>query len=205
MDEQSFLNAILAAPNDSAPRLIYADWLDEKNDLDSVAKATFLRSLETRDADPKGLQRLAADLDPGWLAVVSRLPIENCQEDQRNANEVGHKMVVRRLYGHDYRCGRRWDELQVTNENGIRFCDTCNHHVHYCDTIMSAREHAAEGHCVAVDLGIIRREGDLEPEHMWLGMPSVETLKNEEERLKPDAVSLARERRKRDHLSSMAQ
>lgn len=31
-DEQAFLNAIAADPEDSAPRLIFADWLDEHGD-----------------------------------------------------------------------------------------------------------------------------------------------------------------------------
>jgi uncharacterized protein (TIGR02996 family) len=30
-DEKAFLNAIAAAPDDEAPRLVYADWLDERD------------------------------------------------------------------------------------------------------------------------------------------------------------------------------
>jgi uncharacterized protein (TIGR02996 family) len=29
VDDRAFLQAIMAAPDDDAPRLIYADWLDE--------------------------------------------------------------------------------------------------------------------------------------------------------------------------------
>jgi uncharacterized protein (TIGR02996 family) len=32
MDDEGFLQAIAAAPNDDAPRLVYADWLDERGD-----------------------------------------------------------------------------------------------------------------------------------------------------------------------------
>ena len=39
-DHQPFLQAILANPNDDAPRLIYADWLEEQGD---VARAEFIR------------------------------------------------------------------------------------------------------------------------------------------------------------------
>jgi uncharacterized protein (TIGR02996 family) len=40
MTEEAFLAAILAAPDDDAPRLIYADWLDEHGDAD---RADFIR------------------------------------------------------------------------------------------------------------------------------------------------------------------
>jgi hypothetical protein len=45
---------------------------------------------------------------------------------------------------------------------------------------------------------VIRRERDLEPRRYWLGRPSQETLREEEERMKPDPVSAERERRKRE-------
>jgi uncharacterized protein (TIGR02996 family) len=77
MDEAAFLNAILAAPADSAPRLAYADWLDERGDLVSAAKAAFLRGAEGPAADAPALRRLAAGLDPAWLAAVSRLPVDD--------------------------------------------------------------------------------------------------------------------------------
>jgi uncharacterized protein (TIGR02996 family) len=40
MDEQAFLDAVIAAPDDDAPRLIYADWLDEHNQSE---RAEFIR------------------------------------------------------------------------------------------------------------------------------------------------------------------
>ena len=40
MDDQAFLDAIIAAPEDDAPRLVYADWLDEHGDSD---RAEFIR------------------------------------------------------------------------------------------------------------------------------------------------------------------
>jgi uncharacterized protein (TIGR02996 family) len=38
-----FLEAILKNPDDDTPRLIYADWLDERGDPDSAARAEFIR------------------------------------------------------------------------------------------------------------------------------------------------------------------
>jgi uncharacterized protein (TIGR02996 family) len=40
MNDQAFLDAILAAPDDDAPRLVYADWLDEH---DQAERAEFIR------------------------------------------------------------------------------------------------------------------------------------------------------------------
>ncbi|MEK6239356.1 MAG: TIGR02996 domain-containing protein, partial [Planctomycetales bacterium] len=41
MDEQDFLREIAANPSDDAPRLIFADWLEERGDL----RADLLRLL----------------------------------------------------------------------------------------------------------------------------------------------------------------
>ena len=49
MDEEAFLRAISAAPDDAAPRLVYADWLDERGD----PRAEFVRvQVRLRDLPP---------------------------------------------------------------------------------------------------------------------------------------------------------
>lgn len=225
--EDLYLQAIIENATDDLPRRIYSDWLEERGDPVSSAKAEFLR-LTAEDAaanqDEKGppdenrrssqgkgreakvarrnlrrqqrkvrrkrLQELAAKLDTDWLAMVSRLPIEACQRDQESMPR-------------EFQCHRRWEELQATDNRTVRFCDSCQHSVHYCDTITEAREHADEGHCIAVDLGVIRREGDLrvirqgDPRRIWLGQPDPESLRRESELLEPDPVSAEREQKKR--------
>ncbi len=42
-DEESFINAILATPDDVSLRLVYADWLEERGDEDSNRRAEYLR------------------------------------------------------------------------------------------------------------------------------------------------------------------
>ncbi|HVK12165.1 MAG TPA: TIGR02996 domain-containing protein [Gemmataceae bacterium] len=42
-DDPAFIRAIAAAPDDDAPRLVYADVLDERGDEASVARAEFIR------------------------------------------------------------------------------------------------------------------------------------------------------------------
>jgi uncharacterized protein (TIGR02996 family) len=92
-EEEPFARAILASPRDDAPRLIYADWLEERGDLD---RANFLRLGITarrrppdeapeideelaedevlEEHDPAELHRILARIDPDWLALISRTP-----------------------------------------------------------------------------------------------------------------------------------
>jgi hypothetical protein len=182
-------------------RLVYSDWLEEQGGSVAGAKAEFLRlavqmALPTgrkreKKAGAKRLQQLAAGLDTDWLAVVSRLAIENCPGKRAEA-ESRPFHVVR----FDYICDRRWEDLRPTEDGAVRFCEGCRQNVHYCDTIMEAREHAQHRRCIAVDLGVIRRDEDLEPQRMWLGRPSPATIRREQERVKPDPVSAERNLRK---------
>jgi uncharacterized protein (TIGR02996 family) len=196
-DEDDFLRALLDNPADDTTRLVYADWLDERNDADSRFKALFLRltarlPIAAVDKEIKlELQLLAAKLDTGWLAIVSRLKIENCGA-MRARPEGGHD--VRNLF--ELVCDRRWDELTVTDEGVVRFCDSCHQSVYYCDTIMNAREHARQGHCVAVDLGIIRRNGDLRPPRMLMGgmLPTAVRQVRAAERAQGQVDEVSRER-----------
>jgi uncharacterized protein (TIGR02996 family) len=79
-DDAAFLAAIRAAPDDSAPRLVYADWLDERG----RPGGDFLRvECELAGVDPTvdlgwdvpaRLRDVSHDLDEGWIAAVSRVP-----------------------------------------------------------------------------------------------------------------------------------
>ena len=200
--DDDFLRQLLESPADDTARLVYADWLDEQADATSQAKAEFLRQTVRRAALGKKqrqkrklierqLQESAANLDTDWLAVVSRLKIENCTAKREGAWETRYGMVT-----FEFVCDKRWDELTATNERTVRHCDSCRQKVHYCDTITVARDQAQQGHCIAVDLGVIRHEGDLDPPRLVLGMPGPDFYRREEERLKPDPVSAERERRK---------
>jgi hypothetical protein len=66
-------------------------------------------------------------------------------------------------------CDKTWADLKTTDDQTVRRCETCNKNVHFCETIVDAREHAQENHCIAVDVGIVRREGDPEPPVFMLG------------------------------------
>ncbi len=73
-EHEAFLDAIRANPDDEAPRLVYADWLEDHGD----PRADYLRTEVQWAKKPKAslekkLHLLAEDLDPVWVARVSRL------------------------------------------------------------------------------------------------------------------------------------
>ena len=202
--DEDFLRKILENPADDTTRLVYADWLDEQDDPVSKAKARFLRLtvqlLEQnrtqgwRKGRRKELQRLAATLDTNWLAIVSRLKVEMCA-GQKRAEAAQGRIRLR----FDFVCDKRWDELTTTDDRAVRFCEGCKQAVHYCDTITVARNHARQGHCIAVDLGIPRREGDVNSTRMMtLGRPSPASLERQRKQNEVDEVSRERERRKQE-------
>src|SRR5436309_2065212 len=77
-DDDGLLRAILAAPDDDAPRLVYADWLDEHGDPD---RATFVRTqveLARQPPDPTRLGQLKKTertlLRANWDAWTAWVP-----------------------------------------------------------------------------------------------------------------------------------
>jgi uncharacterized protein (TIGR02996 family) len=164
MVDDDFVQRILAAPNDASVRLVYADWLEERGD----PRATFLRVEVALAAAASGgrlhrelqagLRETAASIDAGWLAAVSRVPIENCGVSFR------------------FRCLLRWEQLRPTADETVRFCEACGQQVFFCSSLKLAQTHAAVGDCIAVDPRLVRKLDDLESD-LWeldaaaLGMP----------------------------------
>lgn len=149
-DEKPFLRQLMADPDDLETRLVYADWLDERGDCD---RAEFLRlecdliRLEPTDLRYLKLneryQELHSRLDPRWLAMLDRTPIDNCRMQS------------------EFRCPRRWEYLQPGSNPRVRWCETCSKEVYHCRTIEQARELAQQGHCLAIDSRLTREPGDL--------------------------------------------
>ena len=154
-EEAGFLSAIRQTPADETTRLVYADWLDEQGDPDSKSRAEFIRLEVQMAATPEQslnrvrwlnkLQKLAATLNPRWLAVVSHPKLEACR------------------VSFQFECPKQWEKLTPTADDKVRFCESCKQDVHYCETIHEARDHASRGHCVAVTLALVRRGDDLCP------------------------------------------
>jgi uncharacterized protein (TIGR02996 family) len=84
-DDEAFIRAIVAAPGDDAPRLVYADWLDERGD----PRGSYLRlECEIRRNKPvfgagKWLAKAHHSIDYVWLNRVSRPPIGVCSDHVR--------------------------------------------------------------------------------------------------------------------------
>jgi uncharacterized protein (TIGR02996 family) len=181
-DETAFLQAIRAAPQDDGLLLVYADWLEERGDR----RAEFLRvqaalaGLKPRNPRRaillKRLRELRTGIETAWLVLVDRTRIENCGLQCQ------------------FECSWKWEQLQPTENDCIRNCETCERQVHYCHSVRQARHHARQGECVAIDSTLVRKPKDLAvrrqagPEHqvtirMGLMEPSepVPAGNNEEE------------------------
>jgi uncharacterized protein (TIGR02996 family) len=88
--EQAFLEDILANPDEDAPRLVYADWLEENGDAAGAARAEFirvqyaLRDLPPDDPSRPQLEERERDLrqahENAWLAPL-RAVCQGKQED----------------------------------------------------------------------------------------------------------------------------
>lgn len=138
-------------------------------------------SEQIRQAVPARLQELAATCDPKWLAVVSDLEVEGCSR----ATGEGWRLRF------DFVCDKTWADMRPTSHEDVRLCETCSTRVYYCDNLADAREHSQANHCIAVDLGVIRRDDDLTPRMMFAGQPSKEDLRESYEE-DVDPVSQAR-------------
>lgn len=165
-DEAAFLAAIRAAPTDDLPRLVYADWLDEHDRpgggfLRAECELAALAPTDSRRAEVQAKIREAGQgVDPGWIAEVSRTPVENCG-----------------VVGFRFQCPKRWEQLESTANEGVRFCGQCRQRVFFCSSIEIAQAHAAVGECIAVDVRLARKPQDLESsvwglETVVMGMPA---------------------------------
>jgi uncharacterized protein (TIGR02996 family) len=158
--DEAFIRDIVEHPEDTGLRLIYADWLEERSD----GRAEFLRLEAELAGLPRGekrrrqglerrLRKLRKGIDAWWLARLDRTGIDNCELEFA------------------FRCPKRWEKLQPTGDQAVRFCDACEQNVYHCDSVKQAREHAWKGHCVAIDSREARKPGDLaRPYAMLLGM-----------------------------------
>ncbi len=151
-EDKAFILKILSNPAELTAWLVYADWLDEH---DNTLQAEFLRLMAQRgqlsNTDLEWytvedrLQELRAILEPVWVEVFDRPKIENCETAFR------------------FQCPKQWENLKITGDPSVRHCDACDRKVHYCHTLPEAQSHARQGHCVAVQLGVLRYPDDLKP------------------------------------------
>jgi uncharacterized protein (TIGR02996 family) len=154
----AFLQTLQAKPDDDTTRLVYHDWLQEQDGAASQARAEFIRvdlELARKNGRRRAIQKLrdrrrelAVLIEPVWLAVIGKAPIEKCE--------------------FSFECPKKWENLRpVEGATTTRHCESCERDVYYCDTIEAAQDHAWGGHCVAVDARLVRSKGDLDlPDHL---------------------------------------
>lgn len=153
------LIAAIEGGDDSA-RLVYADWLEQRGDLQ---RAEFLRvqhALMTTERETPAfhertaaLRALAPGLELPWRQRLARPFVEGCDG------------------GFEVPCVRDWSQLARTERPDVRHCDGCRKQVYYSATIQQAIGHARFGRCVAVDVSQRRRPHDLAPLIMMGEMP----------------------------------
>lgn len=85
-----------------------------------------------RDADAK--------LSPTLRRLLTNPPIEHCPKQ----------------------CSLRWNDLAPTDDGNIRRCGECFDYVHYARSIDEAQMHASLHRRVAVDVTLLRKDGDLD-------------------------------------------
>ncbi len=80
--EDAFLQAMTEAPDDDGPRLVYADWLEERGDPrgEFLRLECWLRGLRETCPESRGLRQrlsvLGGKLDVHWLAAACRVHLE---------------------------------------------------------------------------------------------------------------------------------
>jgi len=146
--EQSLLHAIVQ--HDDTSRIIYADWLEQQGDQ---VRAEFVRvqgkllAMQPGDAERAAHERrlgaLAAEIDVAWRLLIASPAVERCGVAFR------------------FQCPMTWSALQATRRDGVRHCTGCRRDVYYALTVGEAREHAKDGHCVALDVTSARWRDDL--------------------------------------------
>jgi uncharacterized protein (TIGR02996 family) len=105
-EDEAFIRTIVDRPGDDLPRLVYADWLDERDDPRGAylrAEAEWAKAKQTAGFLVLRLNGLAEGLDPVWVARVSRPPVGVCCDHVRfrecgpTLDEAEMVVVERRL------------------------------------------------------------------------------------------------------------
>ena len=141
-------------------REVYADWIEQHGhalEAEFVRVQQALVAMAPEDDDFRRcsarLRELASTLDFRWRARVARPVIERCPTAIPRAPDVVF----------DFQCPKEWGSLAPTEREDRRFCGACKRHVHYCSSVPEARNHAARGECVALDIGALRWSRDVGP------------------------------------------
>jgi uncharacterized protein (TIGR02996 family) len=174
--EHAFIREILYDPADYAPRLVYADWLDERQDVRAQWLRLEVELQQVTNKDPRQASMLAKrtqlqhQIDRVWINLLALAKIEKCSSNRNDSDaqrdEPEESPPEPAENGHvffQYRCPKRWENLLPMQEDqATRFCNECQRTVHYCHDIETARRQARRGNCIAVDASVPRKPYDLD-------------------------------------------
>lgn len=134
MEETAFVAAILAAPHDDAPRLVFADWLNERNDPrgEWLRITIRLQQLLWNNAPAENAAKQS------WVRETAKL-----QDRLRELNEVVSKAWALRIQRGfieqcnipDAVCPRDWLMLTESEQPNRRRCSSCSRLVRYCQSV----------------------------------------------------------------------
>lgn len=124
-EEAALVGAIVTG--DVASRMIYADWLEGRGDLE---RADIVRRLAEGAPMDSELQLALAPTNVRWRARVLEPTIELCRNKE---------------------CPRHWGALERTGRADIRRCDRCAKLALYCVNAAQAAEHQKAGGVVVYD------------------------------------------------------
>jgi uncharacterized protein (TIGR02996 family) len=103
-DDEAFIRVILDSPGDEAPRLVYADWLEERGDPRSAYLRAEREAVKTGDTSE--LAKLAVGLDPVWVARVTLPPLGVCCEHIQ-IRDRGPVITAKEIEQFELKCGIR--------------------------------------------------------------------------------------------------
>jgi uncharacterized protein (TIGR02996 family) len=87
-DDEAFIRAIVDRPGDDLPRLVYADWLDERGDpRGEYLRAEMVWAKAPTHGDEEDIIKSTVGLDPVWAARISRPPVGVCCDHIRLTGE----------------------------------------------------------------------------------------------------------------------
>src|SRR5262245_55741121 len=103
---------MLSSPEDSTPLRVYSYWLVDRADPRSEFLRLTVAAAEAPDDESRSqaegrIREVRAALDPRWLALLDRAAIELCE------------------FRFAYRCPQRWERLELTDDEFVRFCGQC--------------------------------------------------------------------------------
>lgn len=166
--EMRFVLDVRDNPEDSAMRMVYADWLEQEGQTDRAELVRLLADQPPeRTPERTRLRVLGFHEKREWLAVIGRGPIEGCEPTFR------------------FKCPLRWEALAGTDAPDVRHCDQCNRQVHFCTDLGDVKRNARAGNCVAFSAMLLHDEarglyadggedimmGDISPPEDWESSP----------------------------------